>query len=346
VSLLSSAHPLVSVLLKRLGSALLLLWGITVITFVLLAVVPGDPAAANLSQQAYEDPEIRAAFEKKWGLDKPLPLQYVTYMANIFRGDLGTSQQTGRPVLQDLQQYIPATFEIAIPAMLIAAVVAVLLGMFSALRKSTLTDNSIRVFSLAGLSPPPFWLALGALYLFFYLLGWVPSGGRLSNRYEPPPSITGMYTIDALLTGRLDIYADAVWHLLLPVLILALLTVSALLRFVRAAVLEVLGSEFIRFAVAKGVPRRTIIWRHLFRAALLPILTVTGLMFASLLGGAVLVEQILNWPGLGQYAYKSALSLDLQAILGVTLFIAVVYTVVNLVVDLLAVFIDPRVGAV
>ena len=153
-----------------------------------------------------------------------------------------------------------------------------------------------------------------------------------------------MYTIDAMLAGQWAVYWDAVWHLVLPVMILALLTISALLRFVRSAMLEVLESEFVRSAVAKGMPRRTIIWRHLFRAGLLPILTVTGLMFASLLGGAVLVEQILSWPGLGQYAYKSALSLDLQAILGVTLFIAIVYTVINLIVDVLAGIIDPRVG--
>lgn len=331
-------------ILKRLGSALILLWGITVITFVLLAVVPGDPAAANLSPQAYDDPEIREAFQRKWGLDKPLIVQYGVYIANIFRGDLGISQQTNRPVLQDLQQYIPATFEIAIPAMLIAVIVAVSLGIFSALRKSTAADNGIRLFSLAGLSTPPFWLALLALYLFFYVLGWLPSGGRLSNTYDPPPSVTGMYTIDAMLAGQWNVYWDAVWHLVLPVMILALLTISALLRFVRSAMLEVLESEFVRSAVAKGMPRRTIIWRHLFRAGLLPILTVTGLMFASLLGGAVLVEQILSWPGLGQYAYKSALSLDLQAILGVTLFIAIVYTVINLIVDVLAGIIDPRVG--
>jgi peptide/nickel transport system permease protein len=271
-------------------------------------------------------------------------VQYGTYLLNILQGDLGVSQQTNRPVLQDLQQYIPATFEIAIPAMLIAVIIAVALGMFSALRKGGAADNGIRVFSLAGLSTPPFWLALLALYFFFYVLGWVPSGGRLSNMYDPPPSVTGMYTVDALLAGQWDVYLDALWHLVLPVAILALLTISALLRFVRSAMLEVLESEFVRSAVAKGLPRRTIVWRHLFRAGLLPILTVTGLMFASLLGGAVLVERILSWPGLGNYAYQSALALDLQAILGVTLFIAVVYTVINLLVDVLAGIIDPRIG--
>lgn len=329
---------------KRLGSALILLWGITVVTFLLVSVVPGDPAAANLSPQAYDDPEIREAFRQKWGLDRPLIVQYGTYLLNILQGDLGVSQQTNRPVLQDLQQYIPATFEIAIPAMLIAVIIAVALGMFSALRKGGAADNGIRVFSLAGLSTPPFWLALLALYFFFYVLGWVPSGGRLSNMYDPPPSVTGMYTVDALLAGQWDVYLDALWHLVLPVAILALLTISALLRFVRSAMLEVLESEFVRSAVAKGLPRRTIVWRHLFRAGLLPILTVTGLMFASLLGGAVLVERILSWPGLGNYAYQSALALDLQAILGVTLFIAVVYTVINLLVDVLAGIIDPRIG--
>jgi peptide/nickel transport system permease protein len=337
--------PLLTMIGKRLLSAALLLWGVTVVTFLLVSIVPGDPAAANLSQQAYDDPELRAAFREKWGLDKPLIAQYGIYLWNLLHGDLGTSQQTHRPVLQDLQHYIPATIEIAVPAMIIAAIIAIVLGIVSALRKGSALDNGIRVFSLAGLSTPPFWLALVALYLFFFVLGWVPNGGRLSNVFDPPPTVTGMYTIDALISGQIDVFWDAAWHLMLPVFILGFLTVSGLLRFVRSAMLEVLESDYMRAAVAKGLPRRTITWRHLFRAGLLPILTVTGLTMASLLGGAVLVEQILSWPGLGQYAYKSALSLDLQAILGVTLFVAVVYTVINLCVDVLYSVIDPRIGA-
>ncbi|GGR13257.1 ABC transporter permease [Agromyces mediolanus] len=337
--------PLLKMIGKRLLSALVLLWGVTVVTFLLVNVVPGDAAAANLSQQAYDDPEIRAAFEAKWGLDQPIWVQYVRYLGNILQGDLGTSQQTHRPVAEDLGQYVPATIEIALPAMALAIVIAVGLGMLAAMRKNRPTDTGIRSAALVGLSTPPFWLALVALYVFFYLLGWVPNGGRLSNIYDPPPAVTGMYTVDAAIAGQWDVFGDALWHLVLPVGILTALTVSGLLRFVRSAMIEVLDAEYIRSAIAKGLPRRIITWRHVFRAGLLPVLTVSGLMLASLLGGAVLVEQVLSWPGLGQYAYKSAISLDLQAILGVTLFIAVVYTLINLLVDVLYSVIDPRIGA-
>ncbi|WP_223692940.1 ABC transporter permease [Leifsonia poae] len=337
--------PLLKMIVKRLLSALVLLWGVTVVTFLLVAVVPGDPAAANLSQQAYDDPKIRAAFDAKWGLDQPLIVRYFTYLGNILHGDLGTSQQTHRPVTQDLAQFVPATVEIALPAMILAILIAVFLGMLAASNKNRPVDTGIRSFSLVGLSTPPFWLALVALYVFFYLLGWVPNGGRLSNSFDPPPTVTGMYTVDAALAGQWDVFGDALWHLVLPVGILTALAVSGLLRFVRSAMIEVLDAEYIRAAIAKGLPRRIVIWRHVFRAGLLPVLTVSGLMFASLLGGAVLVEQVLSWPGLGQYAYKSAISLDLQAILGVTLFIAVVYTAINLIVDVLYSIIDPRIGA-
>ncbi|MBN9630768.1 MAG: ABC transporter permease [Actinobacteria bacterium] len=337
--------PLLKMIVKRVLSAIALLWGVTVVTFLLVSVVPGDPAAANLSPQAYDDPAIRAAFEAKWGLDQPLVVRYFTYLGNILHGDLGTSQQTHRPVTQDLAQFVPATIEIALPAMILAILIAVALGMLAASNKNRPVDTGIRAVSLVGLSTPPFWLALVALYVFFYLLGWVPNGGRLSNSYDPPPTVTGLYTVDSALAGQWDVFGDALWHLVLPVGILTALTVSGLLRFVRSAMIEVLDAEYVRAAIAKGLPRRIIVWRHVFRAGLLPVLTVSGLMFASLLGGAVLVEQVLSWPGLGQYAYKSAISLDLQAILGVTLFIAVVYTAINLLVDVLYSVIDPRIGA-
>ena len=330
-------------IVKRLISAVVLLFGATIVTFLLVNVVPGDPAAANLSQTAYEDPVIREAFRAKWGLDQPLPMQYLRYMNNILHGDLGTSQQTHHPVLQDLEKFIPATLEIAIPAMILAIIIAVGLGMLAATKKNRPIDTGIRGVAMVGLSTPPFWLALVALYVFFYLLGWVPNGGRLSNMYDAPPTVTGMYTVDALIAGQWNVFVDALWHLLLPVGILTALTVSSLLRFVRSAMIEVLDSDYIKAAIAKGLPQRIITWRHVFRAGLLPVLTVSGMMFASLLGGAVLVEQTLSWPGVGQYAYKSAISLDLQAIMGVTLFVAIVYTVINLLVDILYSIIDPRI---
>jgi len=334
---------LVRFLAKRVAITLGLLWGVTVVTFALVHVVPGDAATANLSEQALNDPSVVAAYRAKWGLDQPIYLQYLHYLGNLLHGDLGTSQQTGRPVLTDLLQYVPATLELAVPSMILALFIGTAVGMFAAVRHGRASDQVVRAGSLLGLSTPPFWLSLVVLYLFFYLLGVSPSGGRLSPQFAPPPSVTGLYTVDTALAGQWAATWDAVQHLVLPVLVLTCLTVATLIRFVRSAMLEVLQQDYIRAAYAKGLPRRTVLGRHLLRAGLVPVITVSGLAFASLLSGTVLVENIFGWPGVGQYAYRSATGLDLPSILGVSLFVALVYTVVNLLVDLLYGLIDPRI---
>jgi peptide/nickel transport system permease protein len=328
---------------KRLLITVGLLLGVTILTFLLVQAVPGDPTATNLSETAQQDPSVVAAYRHKWGLDKPLPVQYLTYLNNLLHGDLGTSQSTGDPVLSDLGKYVPATLELAIPAMVLALLISVGLGLWAAVRKDKPADHAIRGAALVGLSTPSFWLAIVVLYLFFYKLGWAPNGGRLSTRYTPPHKVTGMYTVDALLQGRPIAFQDALWHLMLPVLVLTALTVSVLIRFVRSAMLEVLDQDYIKAAYAKGLPRWTVLRRHVLRAGLVQVVTVGGLAFASLLSGTVLIEQIYSWPGLGQYAYRSALNLDLPAIMGVGLFVALVYTVVNLLIDVLYGVIDPRI---
>jgi peptide/nickel transport system permease protein len=328
---------------KRLAVTLGLLLGTTVIGFGLLQLVPGDPAAANLSDAALGNPEVVAAFEEKWGLDQPLPVQYLVYLGNLLQGDLGTSQRSGRPVLEELLDYVPATLELAIPTLVLAMVISLALGMVSAIRHGKAADQTIRVVSLVGLSTPPFWLSILALYLFFYVLGVSPNGGRLSPQFSPPEQVTGLYTVDALLEGDPLKAWDAVQHGMLPILVLTLVTVATLTRFVRSALLEVLRKDYIAAARAKGLPSRTVLFKHLLRAGLVPIITMTGILFASLLSGTVLVESIFSWPGLGQYAYDSATSLDRSAVLGATLFIAAVYLLLNLVVDLLYGLADPRV---
>ena len=333
--------------LRYVGQRLLvtigLLLGTTVIGFGLLQLVPGDPAAANLSDAALGNPEVVAAFEAKWGLDKPLPVQYLVYLGNLLQGDLGQSQRSGRPVLDELLDYVPATLELAIPTLILSMVISVGLGMISAIRHGRAADQTIRVVSLIGLSTPPFWLSILALYLFFYVLGVSPNGGRLSPQFSPPEQVTGMYTVDALLQGDPALAWDAAQHGLLPILVLTLVTVATLTRFVRSALLEVLRKDYIAAARAKGLPNRTVLFKHLLRAGLVPIITMTGILFASLLSGTVLVESIFSWPGLGQYAYQSATSLDRSAVLGATLFIAAVYLVLNLIIDLLYGLADPRV---
>lgn len=333
----------VSYISRRVAITAALLLGVTVMTFLIVQAVPGDAASANLSETALNDPEVVAAYRAKWGLDQPLPVQYWVYLTSVLQGDLGISQQTGRPVLGDLLTYVPATLEIALPAMLLAIVIGTAVGLYAAVHHDRTGDQVVRLGTLVGLSTPSFWLSLVVLYVFFYLLGLAPSGGRLSPWMVPPERVTGMVTVDAALAGQWDVWWDAVQHLVLPVLVLTSLTVAVLTRFVRSAMLEVLDADYIRAARAKGLPERTILRRHVLRAGLVPVITVSGLAFASLLSGTVLVEQVFSWPGMGQYAYRAASGLDLPAIMGVSLFVALVYTAVNLAVDLLYGVIDPRI---
>lgn len=334
---------LLGFLLRRAVITVVLLLGVTLISFALIQLVPGDTMTATLSEQALQDEEIVAAYRARWGLDEPVHVQYLIYLGNLLQGDLGVSQQTGRPVLDDLLTYVPATFEIALPAMALSIVLGVIVGLYAAVRHDRLGDHVVRGGTLVGLSTPPFWLSLVVLYVFFYLLGVSPAGGRLSTWITPPERVSGSVILDAALVGRWDTVWDAIQHAALPVLVLTVLTVATLVRFVRSAMLEVLDADYVRAARAKGIPRRTVLTRHVLRAGLVPVITVSGLAFAALLSGTVLVEQIFSWPGVGQYAFRSASALDLPAVLGVSLFVAVVYTVVNLVVDLCYGLIDPRV---
>jgi len=326
-----------------MAALVLLLLGITLITFVLTELVPSNAAVTNLGEQAAADPAAVKAFEQHYGLDKPLPVRYLIYLEHVLQGDLGQSSVTHNAVTSDLGQFIPATGELALYSILFAAIVGVSFGVVSALRRDKLTDHTLRVTSLAGISMPTFWIALVALYVGFYRLGWFPGGGRLAPGTNPPPSVTGMYTIDALLDGNLALFGQAFHYLLLPALVLAAFNVSLLTRFTRTAVLEVIGNDYVRSARAKGMPERVVVVRHVLRAALPSIVTVLGLVFANVLTGAVLVEKIFSWPGIGQYAYTAAVNIDVPAIAGVSMFVAVVYVAVNFVVDVLYGVIDPRI---
>jgi len=305
--------------------------------------VPGDPAAANLGQRAINDPAAVAAFRKSYGLDKPLPVQYAIYLERLVQGNLGVSEQTHDPVLHDLETFVPATGELALLSIAIALVGGIGLGTLAALRRNRPTDHVLRVLSLAGVSMPVFWIALVVLYVFFFRLGWAPGGGRLDPGADPPPHITGLYTFDALVTGRWSTLVDALRHLVLPALVLAAWNVGLLTRYARSAVLEVLNEDFIRAARAKGIWGPALIFRHVLRAALPSIVTVLGLLFANAMTGSVLIESIFGWPGIGSYAYHSATTLDLPAIAGVSLFVAALYVTINFVVDILYGIIDPRV---
>jgi peptide/nickel transport system permease protein len=329
--------------LRRLAALALLGVGVTLVSFLLTQLVPGDPAAANLGQRAIGDPAAVQAFRQRYGLDQPLPVQYGRYLERLVHGDLGDSQQSHRPVRQDLAEYVPATLELAGLAIVISLVFGISLGLLAAMRRDRAVDQVLRVISLAGVSMPTFWLALVAFYVFFFKLGLVAGSGRLDAGALPPPHVTGMFSIDALLAGDLQLFGQALRHLVLPATVLAAYTVSLLVRFTRTAVLEVLGNDYIRAAMAKGLPSRAVLVQHILRAALVPIVTVAGVAFGSLLSGTVLVESIFSWPGIGQYAFRSATNLDLPAIMGVSLFVAVVYITINFLVDVLYGVIDPRI---
>src|SRR5881394_3327801 len=216
-----SQHPLIFFIGRRLVALVFLCLGVSVMAFVLTTVVPGDPALANLGDRASSDPEAVRLYREHFGLDKPLPVQYVLYLGNLLHGDLGESEQSRRAVRIDLAEYIPATAELAISSMVLALLLGVTLGVIAALRRNRITDQIIRVVSLGGMSTPQFWLALVALYVFFYKLSWVPGSGRLDAIVLPPPHLTGLYTIDALAAGQLDVFANALQHLILPACVLA-----------------------------------------------------------------------------------------------------------------------------
>jgi len=337
------ADGLFRFVLRRVAALAVLLLGITAVTFLLTQLVPSNAVATNLGEQAAADPAAVAAFEHHYGLDKPLPQRYLLYLDHVLHGDLGQSSLTHAAVSHDLGTFIPATAELALYSVLFAAFVGVGFGVIAALRRNRPTDHALRVTSLAGISMPTFWIALVALYVGFYKLNWFPGAGRLDPGVDPPPNVTGLYTIDALLDGNVGLFGQSLHHIILPALVLAAFNVSLLTRFTRSAVLEVMGNDYVRAGRAKGLPGRLVVPRYILRPALPSVITVLGLVFANVLTGAVLVEKIFSWPGIGQYAYQAAVNLDVPAIAGVSMFVAVVYVSVNFVVDILYAVIDPRI---
>lgn len=336
-------HAAVRFVARRVVALVAQLFVVTVVMFALTNTVPADPVAANLSVEAQADPEVVAAYREKHGLDDSLPKQYLTYMGNLLHGDFGISMQTGNPIADDLRDVVPASFELAGAAMILAVVLGVGLGIVSGVRLLPRPlEALLNGWSLVALSIPVFWLALLAYYFLFYKAGIFPGGGRLESGAAAPPTVTGFYTIDALIAGQLDTFVDAVKHLIMPALVLAADTIALLMRFTSAAVRESMGNAYVRSARGQGLKEVTVILQYIVRPALLSIITVAGLAFGTLLSGTVLVESILNWPGLGEYAFRSTVALDLPAIVGVSIVIAGVFIVVNFFVDVCYVLIDPR----
>lgn len=337
--------PLIRFLVRRLLITLPLLIGITLLAFVISHAVPSDPVVSNLGQRAMSDPAIVAAFRAEWGLDRPLPEQYLRYVGNLVQGNLGKSITSRRPVIEDLKAFLPATIELATSSVLVGIIIGVTFGVISAVQRNKLADHVVRFFSLIGVSLPVFWLALILLFVFFARLHWVAGPGRLDVGLGVPAKVTGLMTVDSLIAGRLDLFRNALSHLVLPSLVLGSYTAGLLTRVTRSAMLEVLGQDYIRTARAKGLRQNQIVLKHALRNALVPVVTVIGFSFANLLAGTVLTEKIFAWPGIGSYAFQASTTLDFQAIMGVSLLIGVIFIATNLIVDVLYFALDPKMRA-
>ena len=331
-------------IIRRLLLVIPVLLGVSIFIFTLTRLT-GDPVAAYVNEKmSYEQIEM---VREQYHLNDPLPQQYLYWLEGIVQGDWGWSRTAAMPVLDAVQYYLPATFELAVISILIAVVVGIALGTRSAIKKNKPFDHATRVISLIGVSIPVFWLGLLLLQLFYFELNLFPVKGRVSEMYiisgSLPDGPTGFYIIDSLLAGNLTLFGDVLWHLALPAITLSFGSIAVILRMQRNSMLEVLGLDYIKTARAKGLDEATVINKHARRNALIPTTTVVGLSFGALLGGAVLTESIFSWPGLGRWSAASITRMDSASILGFCLIVAFIYVMVNLIVDVLYAYLDPRV---
>jgi peptide/nickel transport system permease protein len=333
-----------SVVRRRLASLVWVVIGVSLITFAISHLVPGDPARLVAGDRA--TPEIVAHIRAQLGLDLPLPQQYLRYMGQLLQGDLGTSIRTHRPVLQDIAAFFPATLELALVALLLATLLGIPLGVLSAVYRNRFIDHVARTLAVTGISTPAFWLGLGLIVVFYGKLGWLPGGGRIDQGLSPPPGITGLYLIDAALAGDWTVWRSALQHMILPALTLGFVHLGVVARQVRSSMLEQLGEDYVRTARAYGLNPWTVVARHALPNALIPSVTVLGLALGDLLYGAVLTETVFGWPGMGAYVVDSIQALDFPAVMGFAVVVSFAYVILNLLVDLLYRRLDPRIREV
>ncbi|MFL5331894.1 MAG: ABC transporter permease [Geminicoccaceae bacterium] len=329
-----------NVIRRRLLLLVLVVFGVSLITFVISHLMPGDPATLIAGERA--PPEIVAHIREELGLDRPVPVQYGIYVQDLLHGDLGTSLHTNRPVAGDIITFLPATLELAVAALFFAILLGVPLGVLSAIHRDRPIDHATRIVSVAGISSPVFWIGLILILVFYGRLHWLPGAGRLDADLIPPPRLTGLYTVDALVAGEWAVLGSALLHLLLPAFTLGFAHLGIATRQVRSAMLEALGEDYVRTARANGLPQRRVI-AHALRNALIPSVTLLGLAFGDLLYGAVLTETVFAWPGMGNYVVQAIQSLDFPAIMGFTVVVSAGYVLINLAVDLAYMFLDPQI---
>lgn len=328
------------IILSRVFWAVPTLLGLVLVVFLIANVVPTDPARIIAGESATEAQIV--ALRARMGLDRPLYEQFAIYVRDLATGDMGRSLYTQRAISDDLMRRLPATLELTVVSVLLAILVGVPLGVVSAIRRNSWIDQGVRVLSVSGLAVASFWLALELQMLFSTRLGWTPLNGRISG--FGPPGITGAFLIDSLLVGDWASFGSAARHMALPAITLALPAAATLVRFARAGVLEVINSNYVLYESAMGLPRPMIVWKYVLRNALISTVTQIGLIFGALFSGAVVVEAVFDWPGLGTYAVNSILQSDTKAILGFSILVGAVFVGINLVVDIVHTLIDPRIA--
>jgi peptide/nickel transport system permease protein len=329
---------LVALVLRRAAWFLPTLLGLLAITFVVSRIIPADPVALVAGDTA--TPAQVEALRRQLGYDRPLPVQFVTYVGRLLRGDMGTSLFTTRPIVDDLASRLPATIELTLVAMAVSIVVGIPLGVIAALWRNSPLDHLLRVITVSGLAIASFWLGIMLQLLFAMRLGWTPLNARFQG--FPPPGITGLYLIDAVLAWDWWALAVTLRHLALPAATLAVPALATLVRFTRAGVLDVMQSNYVLHERAMGLPPSVIVWKLILRNALTSTVTQIGLLFGILLAGAVVTETVFDWPGIGAYAVNAIIRSDYNAVMGFTVWAGVIFMVVNLLVDVAQGFIDPR----
>lgn len=338
-----ASYPRLRAVLMRVAQSVPVVVGVVVISFLLTRALPGDPAAyfAGAAADEASIEQVRVAL----GLDKPLIQQFFIYSAELLQGDLGRSVSSGQPVAADLAKRLPASLELTLTALLLSCGIAIPLGILAATKPGSWIDHICRLLVTAGVSLPTFFTGILLIYFFYYLLGIAPSPlGRLDFIYLDPEHVTGFYLIDAALAGDWETWAGAAKQLILPAVTLALFTLAPIARMTRAAMLTALSSDFIRTARAAGLSSGMVLFGYAFRNAMLPVVTTLGMVFSFALGANVLVEKVFAWPGIGSYAVEALVVSDYAAVQGFVLIMALLFVLLNLIIDLLYTAIDPRIG--
>lgn len=327
-------------LLKRLLIVIPTLLGASIIVFLLIHIIPGDPVTVMLGERASD--AAREALIERLGLDQPLHIQFWTWLTNAAQGDFGRSIRSNTAVMDEIFARLPATIELTLAAVIIAVVFGIFFGVTAARYRNSIMDQMAIGFSLLGVSIPIFWLGMMMIFLFSVVMGWLPVSGRLSLGLGIE-SISGLYLVDSLLTGNMQAFWDALRHLIMPAAALSTVSLALFVRVTRSSMLDVLSEDYVRTARAKGLGMNKVIYKHALKNALIPIVTVVGLSVAQLLGGAVLTETVFSWPGIGRLLITSIGFRDYPMIQGIVLLVVLAFIMINLIVDLIYAYLDPRI---